>query len=143
MSREAEFELDPRLAQGSASVADWPLCHVRLKDDRRFPWLLLMPRRRGLVELTDLAIDDYRLLCEEIRLATTLVSHVTRPDKMNVAAIGNVVEQLHVHVVGRYRHDPLWPDPIWGKGEPQAYRPAELSAMVERYRVAAAELSTP
>lgn len=142
MTKAVGFELDSRLAQGSTPIADWPLCHVRLKDDRRFAWLLLMPRRSGLVELTDLDVAEYRGLCEEIRLAARLVIEVARPDKTNIAAIGNVVAQLHIHVVGRFHHDPLWPDPIWGKGEAQTYRPAELTAMVERYRATAAELST-
>ena len=142
MTDSEAFQLDSRLAQGSVPVADWPLCHVRLKDDRRFAWLVLMPRRPGLVELTDLTADDYRALCDETLLATRLVAEVARPDKTNVATIGNVVAQMHVHVVGRFHHDPLWPDPIWGRGEPQIYRPVELAAMVERYRTAAAELST-
>lgn len=142
MTASQEFQLDHRLAQGSVPLADWPLCHVRLKDDRRFAWLLLMPRRQGIVELTDLAADDYRALGDETLLATRLVTEVARPDKTNVATIGNVVAQMHVHVVGRFHHDPLWPDPIWGRGEPQLHRPAELAAVVERYRAAAAELST-
>jgi diadenosine tetraphosphate (Ap4A) HIT family hydrolase len=136
------FELDTRLAQGSVPIADWPLCHVRFKNDRRFAWLMLMPRRAGIVELTDLDAADYRALCDEILLATRLVIEVARPDKTNVATIGNLVAQMHVHVVGRFRHDPLWPDPIWGKGEAQTYRPVELEAMVERYRATAAEVST-
>lgn len=142
MSDANGFQLDTRLAHGSVAIGDWPLCHVRLKDDRRFAWLLLMPRRPGIVELTDLDVADYHTLCDETLLATKLVVEVARPDKTNVATIGNVVAQMHMHVVGRYHHDPLWPDPIWGKGEPQSYRPAELTAMVERYRAAAAALST-
>mgnify|MGYP001198081495 FL=1 len=142
MSDASGFQLDTRLAQGSVAIGDWPLCHVRLKDDRRFAWLLLMPRRPGIVELTDLDAADYHTLCDETLLATKLVVEVARPDKTNVATIGNVVAQMHMHVVGRYHHDPLWPDPIWGKGEPQSYRPTELTAMVERYRAAAAALST-
>lgn len=134
------FELDPRLVQGSVAIADWPLCHVRLKDDRRFAWLLLMPRRSNIVELTDLEAADYRVLCDETLLATRLVIEVARPDKTNVATIGNLVAQMHVHVVGRFRHDPVWPDPIWGRGEVQPYRPAELEAMAERYRATAATL---
>lgn len=142
MTEANGFQLDTRLAQGSTPIGDWPLCHVRLKDDRRFAWLLLMPRRPDIVELTDLDPADYRGLCDETLLAAKLVAEVARPDKTNVATIGNLVAQLHVHVVGRFHHDPLWPDPIWGRGEPESYRPAELAAMAERYRAAAAELST-
>jgi diadenosine tetraphosphate (Ap4A) HIT family hydrolase len=143
MTRTADgFELDYRLAQGSVPIGDWRLCHVRLKDDRRVAWLLLMPRRPGIVELTDLEPEDYRTLWDEALLATRLVVEVARPDKTNVASLGNVVAQMHVHIVGRFRHDPVWPDPIWGRGEAQRYRPAELEAMAERYRATAAALST-
>ena len=142
MTAAQGFDLDPRLAQGSVAIVDWPLCHVRLKDDRRFAWLLLMPRRPSIVEPTDLDAADYRALCEETLQATRLVMEVARPDKTNVATIGNIVAQMHIHVVGRFRHDPVWPDPIWGRGQAQPYRPAELEAMAGRYRAAAATLPT-
>ena len=134
---DASFALDPRLAEGSLPVADWPLCHVRLKDDRRFPWLLLVPRRPGLVEITDLDPADSRALCEETLRATRLLVGLERPDKTNVATIGNVVAQLHVHVIGRWRSDPLWPDPVWGRGTAEPWDAAGLEARVARYRGAA------
>ena len=93
------FELDPRLEDSSVAVADWPLCHVRLKDDARFHWLLLIPRRAGTVELTDLDEADYGQLCAEMLAATRLVRELARPDKTNVATLGNVVAQMHVHVI--------------------------------------------
>ena len=114
-------------------MLDWPLCHVRLKDDERFHWLLLVPRRAGIVELTDLAPSDYELLQAEILAAVRLVQEVAVPDKVNVAALGNVVAQLHVHVIGRFRNDPAWPDAVWchGNGRP---RPApDLAQLARRY----------
>lgn len=117
---EAGFAPDPAFAAGSVFAADWPLCHVRLQDDARFPWLVLIPRRPGAVEIADLSPPDRALLMEEIVRAGDLVrdlaASLDRPiDKLNVAALGNVTAQLHVHIVGRRRDDGFWPDPIWGK----------------------------
>lgn len=118
-----EFIVDPAFEAVSVRAADWPLCQVRLQDDGRFPWLILLPRRDGAVELEDLPPEDRAVLIEEIARAGALVralgEQAGRPvDKLNVAALGNVTAQLHVHVVGRRRDDPLWPDPVWGRGTP-------------------------
>jgi diadenosine tetraphosphate (Ap4A) HIT family hydrolase len=131
------FALDPRLGSGSAPVADWPLCHVRLKDDARFPWLLLVPRRPAIVELTDLAPGDQAALWGEIVRASRLVQEVARPEKLNVAALGNVVAQLHVHVIGRFANDPAWPDPVWCHGAGPGHGPSELERLAGRYATAA------
>ena len=134
------FALDPRLEAGSEPVVDWPLCHVRLKDDARFHWLLLVPRRPGLVELTDLSEEDYGRLAAEIRAAVRLVREVARPDKTNVATLGNVVAQLHVHVVGRFRSDPAWPGPVWSAGEGPAWPAHAFGILLGRYAEAADRL---
>ena len=133
-----EFILDPRLEDGSVAVADWPLCQLRLKDDARVHWLYLVPRRASVVELTDLDPDAYAQLTAEILAATRLIQEVARPDKMNVATLGNVVPQMHVHVIGRFRSDPAWPDPIWCHGAGPAYPPHALAVLAERYGRAAA-----
>ncbi len=135
------FALDPRLDGGSAAIADWPLSRLLLKDDARFAWLLLVPRRPGIVELTDLAPADYGLLTVEILRATRLVQRVAGPDKINVATIGNLVPQMHVHVVGRWRDDAAWPAPIWCAGPGPAHEAADLASLVRRYREAAADSS--
>jgi diadenosine tetraphosphate (Ap4A) HIT family hydrolase len=111
------FAVDPAFAAGSIAAAEWPLCHVRLQDDARFPWLILIPRRAGLVELEDLDPAGRAALMEEVVRAGALVRRLgpTPVDKLNVAALGNVTAQLHVHVVGRRRDDGLWPDPVWGR----------------------------
>lgn len=114
------FALNPAFDAGSVFAVDWPLCHVRLQDDARFPWLILIPRVVGATELEDLSSDHRTALVEETVRAGTLVralgTAAGRPvDKLNVAALGNVTAQLHVHVVGRRRDDPLWPDPVWGR----------------------------
>lgn len=114
------FTADPAFDAASVFAADWPLCHVRLQDDARFPWLILIPRVPGAVELEDLSAEQRAALTEEIVRAGGLVRQLgalrgAPVDKLNVAALGNVTAQLHVHVVGRRRDDPLWPDPVWGR----------------------------
>ncbi|HEX2553098.1 MAG TPA: HIT domain-containing protein [Microvirga sp.] len=128
----SDFALDSRLAASTLPVGDLGLSSVLLQNDSRFPWLVLVPRRPGLVELTDLADADYRTLADEIRLATRVMLALAQPDKVNVAAIGNVVPQMHVHVVGRFRSDPAWPGPVWGFGTPAPYPHHAAVALVER-----------
>ena len=115
-----EFAADAAFEAGSVFAADWPLCQVRLQDDARFPWLILLPRVEGAVELDDLSREQRTALMDEVvragELVRTLAETAGRPvDKLNTAALGNVTRQLHIHVVGRRRDDGLWPDPIWGR----------------------------
>ena len=130
------FPPDPAFEVGSVAAAEWALCHVRLQDDERFPWLILIPRIAGAVELSDLSAADRAALMEETvragEVVRSLAQAAGRPiDKLNVAALGNVTAQLHVHVVGRRRDDPLWPDPVWGRGGTVRY-PAEALAQALR-----------
>ena len=116
----SEFAADAAFEAGSVFAADWPLCQVRLQDDARFPWLILLPRVEGAVELDDLSREQRTALMDEVvragELVRTLAETAGRPvDKLNTAALGNVTRQLHIHVVGRRRDDGLWPDPIWGR----------------------------
>ena len=122
----ADWSVDPAFETGSVAAADWPLCHVRLQDDARFPWLILIPRVVRAVELDDLSAADRAVLMEETVRAGAVVRALGeaggRPvEKLNIAAIGNVTPQLHVHVVGRRRDDGLWPDPVWGRGTADRY----------------------
>ncbi len=134
------FKSDPAFDAGSIAVCDWPLCQVRLQDDARFPWLILIPRRDGLHELEDLAAADRAALMEEIVRAGDLVRRLgeaaLRPvQKLNVAALGNVTAQLHVHVVGRRHDDGLWPDPVWGRGAALPYGAQALQTAASRLRL--------
>ena len=129
---EAMFALDPRIADATIPVGDLPLCSVLLQNDARFPWLVLVPRRADLSEVTDLSDSDAGRLMEEVRIATRVMLDLSRPDKVNVAALGNVVPQLHVHVVGRFRSDPAWPGPVWGLGEAKPYPAHAAAGLVER-----------
>lgn len=120
------FRADPAFDAASVPVADWPLCQVRLQNDARFPWLILIPRQPDLRELEDLPPEDRIQLMDEVVRAGALVRQLGqaagRPvHKLNVAALGNVTAQLHVHVIGRRPDDGVWPDPVWGRGEPVPY----------------------
>ena len=136
MSREADFELDPRLAGDTAFVADWPLGRVLLMDDARYPWLVLVPRRRGAVELDDLQESERTQLMDEIQRAMDALRSVAEFDKLNVGALGNIVRQLHVHVVARREGDAAWPGPVWGHGPAQRYIPEVRDGLIARLRSA-------
>lgn len=108
------FSLHPRLAADTAFVADWALSRVLLMDDARYAWLVLVPRREGLVELHDLTPTERALLIEELARAGAGLKAITGAAKINIGALGNLVPQLHVHVVARGPGDPAWPGPVWG-----------------------------
>lgn len=109
-----DFELHPQLVADTVSVATWPLCEVLLMDDANYPWLILVPRRAGLRDFHDLLPGDRVMAGEEIARASRALVALFDPVKMNVAALGNAVPQLHIHIVARYDSDPAWPGPIWG-----------------------------
>lgn len=121
-----DFRLDPRLEATSAATGDLALCHVRLSLDSRWPWLVLIPRRAGLVELTDVAGEDRAALWADLDRSAAGVRALAAVSgfevgKLNVAALGNVVPQLHVHVIGRNAEDAAWPGPVWTVGEARPY----------------------
>ena len=122
------FAIDARLAADTAALGDWPLCRVLAMRDARYPWLVLVPRREGALELTDLPVADRAALIEEIVRAVDALKATTRADKINVGALGNVVAQLHIHVVARRRDDFAWPGPVWGNGASELYAPEAWSA---------------
>ena len=126
------FALDPRLEADTIPIGDLPLSSVLLLDDARFPWLVLVPRRPGASEITDLSEEDSAVLMTEIRIATRVMVELSKPDKVNVGALGNMVSQLHVHVVGRFRSDPAWPGPVWGFGARTPYPDHAASALIDR-----------
>lgn len=130
---------DPRLLDSSIHLTDLALCQARLQADARWPWIVLIPRLEGLREIEDLSAADQLQLTREIVLAGQAVRAVAaalgRPvEKLNVGQLGNIVAQLHVHVLGRRADDPAWPGPIWGFGTPAAYDPqtGDLAAETAR-----------
>ena len=109
-----EFAVDPVIQSLTYRLADWPLCRVFVYNDCRFPWGLLVPRRAGAVEICDLDAGDQAQLMTEIDRLSKLVRALPGVEKLNVGALGNMVPQLHVHVIGRHKGDPAWPGPVWG-----------------------------
>lgn len=130
------FQLDRRLAGDTVWVADWELCGVHLMNDRRYPWVVLVPRRAGLVEPFDLAVAEQALLWREVGYAGAALKRMTGCRKVNIGALGNIVSQLHVHVVARNEGDAAWPGPVWGKGVAERFEVDALRDAVERYRAA-------
>ncbi|MDX1837526.1 HIT domain-containing protein [Legionella taurinensis] len=107
------FSVDPRLEQSSLFLCDAPLSRVYLKNEATFPWLILVPRLPGLSELHQLRCEDSQQLMWEIGKTSELISRYFKADKINVGALGNIVQQLHIHVIARYKDDPLWPHSVW------------------------------
>jgi len=126
------FVLHPTLAKDTVEVARVPLCRVLLMNDRRFPWLILVPEREAVREIHELPPEDRAVLIEEIAQAGALLARLFQPDKVNVGALGNVVPQLHVHVIARFAADPAWPGPVWGSGAAEPYADGELGERRER-----------
>ncbi|MEM8986365.1 MAG: HIT family protein [Pseudomonadota bacterium] len=142
----AAFALDPQLAADTIHVANWPLSEARLMDDASYPWVILIPRRADVFELIDLSEADHALLSREIRLLSQILADLTGCDKLNVAALGNQVRQLHVHVIARFTSDAAWPGPIWGAAPRAPYAPADRDAFIAQLKdrmVSAAPAAAP
>ena len=131
LPRDEAFTLHPRLEADSHHVCHLGLCEVRLINDRRWPWLLLIPARAGLAEMGDLSRQDSHKLIDEIRLASRIMRQRFDPERINVASLGNMVPQLHIHIIARRQDDPAWPGPVWGHGDgPQPYASHELDKLI-------------
>jgi len=128
----APFTLDPRLASDTVPVCDLPLCRVLLMNDARFPWLILVPARPDLYEITDLAPNDRLILWDEVTRASNCLRDAFAPTKINIGALGNIVRQLHVHVVARFDGDAAWPGPVWGAGMAEPYDDGTLDTIRQR-----------
>jgi diadenosine tetraphosphate (Ap4A) HIT family hydrolase len=136
MTDAAAWTLDPRLAQESISLGDLPLSRVLLVNDANYPWLILVPRRPDLVELIDLDDSGQATLMIEIARAARALKDVTACDKLNVAALGNTVRQLHVHVIARRNGDPAGAGAVWGAVPARPYEPAALERLAPALRAA-------
>jgi len=132
----AEFHLHKRLAADTLVLDRWPLCEVLLAKDATYPWLILVPRRADLRDFDDLAPEDLDTATREIVRASRALKAVFRPEKLNVAALGNQVPQLHIHVIARFNDDPAWPGPIWGVVPPREYESSALKARFTQLREA-------
>ena len=133
-----EISLDPRLLRDSTAVGRLTLCEVRLQDDARFPWLVLVPLREGITELFELSAADRAMAIEEIAQCSTALRTLTECRKVNVGALGNIVRQLHIHIVAREETDAAWPGPVWGVGTRVPYSETERATLLARLRSALA-----
>jgi diadenosine tetraphosphate (Ap4A) HIT family hydrolase len=137
------FALDPRLAADTIPLGDLGLCRLLLMNDATYPWLVLVPARAGLVELIDLPREDRVALMDEVALVSEALRGVVRPVKLNVAALGNMVRQLHVHVIARFEDDPAWPGPVWGKVPARPYANNTARELAERLAAALGDALRP
>ncbi len=124
------FELHHRLAEDAYEIGSLPLSRLLLMNDSRYPWFILVPARAGITEIHDLAGSDQNQLIKESVLVSRMMKHLFKADKMNVASLGNVVSQLHIHHIARYHNDEYWPAPIWGMGKTVPYEPSERKKMI-------------
>ncbi|WP_092488976.1 HIT domain-containing protein [Pseudomonas sp. NFACC42-2] len=123
------FALDQRLQQDTLVIGDFPLCRLLLSNDSNYPWFILVPRINGISEVFQLDVADQRILWKETTLLAQLLNEGLGADKMNIGALGNVVSQLHVHVIVRKRDDAAWPAPVWGKHPAQPYTEEQVAAI--------------
>lgn len=135
------FELHPRLAADTRVLGDLPLCRVLLAKESQYPWLILVPRVADLREIHHLVPAQQQQLMQESCAVATLMEQRLRPDKLNVAALGNLVPQLHLHHVARFIADKAWPGPIWGAHPVIAYDPQVLASEADTWRTALATLA--
>ena len=143
MSGSDGFSLDPRLAADSHLVCDGPLSQLRLVDDGRYDWLALVPRVPAAVEWFDLEPGQQRLLLDELRAVAAALRGSVTCEKINIGALGNIVRQLHVHIVARNHGDPAWPGPVWGASSLRRRSDAERDAAIERWSRALASFAPP
>ena len=125
------FVLDTRIENDSAFICDWPLSHVRLSKNSAFPWVILIPREEGVTEIIDLSENNQTQLLNEMRAASYVMRRQFSPTKLNIANLGNIVSQLHVHVVARFDTDAAWPGPIWNSGVNVPHSEESLKKMIE------------
>lgn len=137
------FTLDPRLAADTRPVGDLALCRLLLMKDANYPWLVMVPKVADAAEIIDLDAADRARLMEEIALVCAILKAETSPIKLNVAALGNMVRQLHVHVIARQTSDPAWPGPVWGKVPAMPYQDQGAAALVDRLSQALGDALMP
>ncbi|MBD8493637.1 HIT domain-containing protein [Pseudomonas syringae] len=128
------FVLDSRLQQDTLPIGNFPLCRLLLSNDAQYPWFILVPRRADITELFELDGREQALLWQETTALASLLKAVFAADKLNIAALGNVVSQLHMHVIVRMRGDNAWPAPVWGRQPAVPYTAEQYAAIVERLK---------
>lgn len=135
------FELHPKLKEDTLLVTELNFSLLLLMNDQRFPWLVLVPKKAGLTELYSLSQNELSLLSMEIKIVSLMLHRIYHPDKLNIASIGNIVSQLHVHIVGRYHQDSVWPQAVFGQGKAIPYPPEKLTGLIEELKESLHEIS--
>jgi diadenosine tetraphosphate (Ap4A) HIT family hydrolase len=130
----SSWSLHPQLQKDTVNIGDLPLSRVLVIKDSNYPWLLLVPRRSEVSDITDLNEVEQAQLTTEINRVSVALKDITKPDKLNIAALGNVVSQLHIHVIARRTSDAAWPRPVWGVAPPEPFDPNELAAFTQALR---------
>ncbi len=133
------FNLDSRLASDTLLLGDFELCRLLLMNDRQYPWFILVPRREQVSELFQLDADDQQLLWQETTALAEVLKDTFAADKMNVATLGNMVSQLHMHVIVRRKADAAWPSPVWGQRPAVAYTATEVDEIRQKLRLVLAD----
>lgn len=128
------FILDTRLQEDTWLIGDFPLCRLLLSNDSNYPWFILVPRREGISELFQLDDADQPLMWAETTALAGVLKELFTADKMNVATLGNVVSQLHMHVIARYASDAAWPGPVWGKHPAKPYSEADVQVIRDKLK---------
>lgn len=128
------FLLDERLDNDSIVVGDFPLCRLLLKNDKNYPWFILVPRREGVTEIFNLSSEDQQQLLVEMSVFSELLKTLFKADKMNIGALGNMVSQLHIHVIARVKTDATWPQSVWDKLPALSYTNQEIEAVKEQLK---------
>ncbi len=129
------FQLPKLLEKECFFIKDLPLSHLLLKDDARFLWLILVPRRKNIQEIYELTEKDQHLLGQEVRRLSPLLISLHKADKLNIAAIGNIVPTLHIHMIARRKTDPLWPNPVWGDQNTLPYTQPEKETLLQKLKI--------
>lgn len=126
--------LHPQLAKDCLPIVSLGVCRVYLQNNKNFPWLVLVPMREGITEIFDLETVDYEQVMSEVRSVTKHFAEFTRADKINVATLGNVVPQLHIHIIARFKKDGAWPNPVWNALPPTPYPQHEAELLIKELR---------
>ncbi|KPB00542.1 HIT domain-containing protein [Ahrensia marina] len=137
----ADFKLDSRLSADTIAIGDSGLCRLLLMDDSRFPWLIMVPRRFDITEVHELTPLDQTVLTFEIAQVSEILKDITGCKKINIGALGNMVPQLHIHIIGRNEGDIAWPGPVWGAGKSVPYDEKTMRTFIERFSSALQQAS--
>ena len=133
MTKEKSFLLNEKIFNDTILICDLPLSKFLLMNDSNYPWFILVPRRPNIFELFDLSKEDRIQLDHETVVVSKFINDSFKPDKINIATLGNIVSQFHVHIIARFSNDNAWPEPVWGKFPPKKYTPRELKTILNKF----------